>query len=318
MTASKARELRRALSLVKGSWRLLGLRALVLLMASIPAALVSFFLAARTASRPYFVSDGPLPAVRLLRLFDGFSLWLPATLISLLIWIICDQLLTAGALKYLEPGESAKQRGPTRVIAKHGPAHLWPFLRLLPLALLANVLGLWAIRAGFVWLAAKGDAAGWTAQTLTFTLTALEGAALLLWFSFVGAWAFWIRVLTVADGRRRVRRSALLVLGVWRRSPLRAGLAFILAPIIVVLATGIVLFFWRQAAPRGAVIALHAAIFAAVLFLRIYLWHWMCRAARSLYGRDEMSPLRDAPDSPLRPLRALLDATKTLLERFKR
>ena len=116
--------------------------------------------------------------------------------------------------------------------------------------------------------------------------------------TLIGALAFWCRLVTVADGRRRVRRTLVVVLGVWRRHPLRGPLLFLGTQLVVGLGTAAPLGLWRQHPPAtvlGAVIWF--AIWLCGIGLSSVVWHWLLRAGLLLYaGREE---LRTMPDQPL-------------------
>lgn len=300
------RVLRDGLRLEPGSGRLILLRLLAHLGASLPLLLTALVTAASAARAPYFTDvAGPLPAAHLARLpgaLGGAALG-AATLLAALLFLLAEQVITAGALVWLDPRRGRDGRGPVAVVAREGLAQLWIFLRIAAFSLLALAAGGYAIRAGFASLEVRGDVAGWSGRTLVLLLPALQLLALALWAAVVGAWALCCRTLSVIDERRRVRRTALIALGVLRRHPGRALGYLVGVALCTALAGGGVLFLWRQQAPSGALLAAWAAAWLAVLGLQAWAWHWRLRAMLLLCARSEpVAALRQTPDDPLRPL----------------
>jgi hypothetical protein len=172
-------------------------------------------------------------------------------------------------------------------------------LRVTLLAAALSGLGMWAIATAFERLALRGDTAGWTGQTLVVVLPLCQAIATLLWMALVGAWAFWCRVLLVADERRRVRSVGLLVLRVFRRAPLRGPSFFAAVTIASFLGSATVLLVWRQLPPRSLPAAIAVmGLWLLTLVAQAWLWHWLLRAARLLYSEPQFNDLRPAPDAP--------------------
>jgi hypothetical protein len=288
----------------RGALRIVAWRWVFALITSLPAALTAFgYLSSDAGRRPYYTSvQGPLPVFHLLRFMESLpDSFLPAALISVMLAVIADQLLTAGALALLDPGRpEGDRRGALAVIAHEGGAHLGAFARITLYGLALFGLGVLVVSRVSGRISLANDRVGATMLTTVVIVPLVMATLLLFWFAIVGAWVLWCRVLTVADGRRRVRRTGLLVLGVWRRRIVRALLLPTLLTLAAALLPGIIPIAWRMAAPatRGAVFGWFAAWLLA-LFAQAFVWQWVIRATRLMYSAPELDPLRESPDAPL-------------------
>ncbi len=298
--------LRAGLAAVPGSWTLIGLRLAVWLLGAVPLLVTALGGARELALRPYFTDvAGKLPAAHLLRLRDTLGAELLIGLgLSLVLVVVAEQVLVGGAMAWLDPARGRQHaRSVVGVIATAGLARLLVFARVVLMAGALLGLGVLLLRAAFAALEIHGDPAGWSGRSLMLTLPLAEGTTLVLWGSLVGAFAFWCRLVTVADGRQRLRRTALVVLAVWRRHPLRtAGFYLGVTLALAGLSAG-VLFLWRQHPPRGAGILFWSGLWLGALVLRSFVWHWLIRAGRLLYAADHLAALRETADAPLHPLR---------------
>jgi hypothetical protein len=156
-----------------------------------------------------------------------------------------------------------------------------------------------------------GESAGWSGWSMELLLPVIKGGATLCWTSLVGAWAFWCRVVLLADGDRAVRRAAGRALRVWRCRPLQSVLFFVVLTWIAAIGGGAHLLWWRQSPPAtaGAALIWHAS-WVALILIQAALWHWLLRAARLLYAELDLPrpTVRKAGGeaAPLRRLRSLV------------
>jgi hypothetical protein len=305
--STSTRPVTAGLNLVPGSLQLILLRWALVALAAVPAMFAAIVgIAATVARQPYFTDvRGPLPIAQLLRLSREVPPGILATLaLAAVLALVGQQVLVAGALHWLEPARgprpSSTEEPVALVVIKSGGRWLWAMLRVVLLAAALSTVGLIAIDCLFERLVDHGTGQGWTGRTLWLRLPLLEVAASLVWAAIVGAWAFWCRVLMVADGRRRVRSAGVLVLRVWWRRPLAAPLFFVVLTLAMLLGSAAVLALWRQHPPTAlpGVIPL-AVTWLLVLLVQAMAWHWLLRAARLLYADASLEDLRSRPDAPL-------------------
>jgi hypothetical protein len=313
--------IRSGLDLVPGGLALVAMRLLLLLLASLPAVVMLLAgLAGGPARQPYFTEvSGRLPLFHLLRLGSDLSGVLVGGLVlAVVLALLGEQVLVAGALSWLGrgPGEGAA-KSPWRAVPARGIGLLWLMLKVVLLAVVCFGVGTALINRLFDALDHHGELAGWTGYTMMIFLPALRVICVVVWLAIVGAWAFWCRVLLVADGRRTVRSTWLLVLRVWRRHPLRAPLFYVVVTLASQLGAGVVLATWRQGPPGSASgVAPWLVSWLLVLALQGYLWYWLLHAARLLYALPDLDPVRERPDGPIGLRRALAWA-KRMIRRDK-
>jgi len=300
------RPLARGLDLVPGSRTLIALRAALVLLASVPTLVVVLAtLAGGPARQPHFTDvDGRLPLFHLLRLLGELGPSLVGLLaLAALIGLLGEQLLVAGGLDWLAPGrerDTSRRTGPLRAILGQGLLWLWPMLKVLLLAALLAGLGIkllgWSAEA----LEDHAEVAGWSGYTTSVALPALRGLIGLLWLALVGAWAFWCRVLMIADGRRTARSALLLAGRLCLRRTLRGPLFYMALTLLMQAGAGLVLVLWRQSPPVSVGGALLWALsWLLIVVLQAFLWHWLLHAARLLYADPALDDLRRREDGPL-------------------
>jgi hypothetical protein len=306
--AISTRPITRGAKLVSGSLPLILMRALLLVMTGLPMLAVSWStLAGGAARRPYFTDvQGRLPAIHFLRFIDEMPSLGGPIAAALLIGLLGEQVLLAGALAWLDP--KSARRGPTfGPTLRVGFSWLGPMLRVTACAAVLSSLGVWGIDKLIDRIVLHGDVAGWSGRTLVLVMPLVQAIATLLWVSLVGAWAFWCRVVLVAGDRRRVRTTALLALKVFARAPARGPLFFMLVTIGCFLGSAAVLIVWRQLPPRTIEgVAFLAVVWLVALLAQAWLWHWLLRAARLLYA-----------DARFAEIRAHLDPSKSLWSRLR-
>lgn len=304
--ALTGRPLIRGLDLVPGSRTLVALRAALVLLAALPTLAVAWVnLAGGPARQPYFTDvQGRLPLFHLLRLLDELGPTLaPLLALAALVALLGEQLLVAGGLDWLAPGrqrDTSRRTAPLRAILAIGLSWLWPMIKVLLLALLLAGLGLKLLGWGAERLGDHAEVAGWSGYATQAVLPALRVLLSLLWLALVGAWAFWCRVLMVADGRRTARGALLLAGRLCLRRPLRAPLFHVGLTLLMQTVGALVLALWRQSPPASVSGALLWALsWLLVVVLQAFLWHWLLHAARLLYADGSFDDLRARPDGPL-------------------
>jgi hypothetical protein len=300
-----------ALRPAPGLIRVLGLRLGIVLLASLPALIAGLSgVASGVARRPYYTDvEGKLPLVHLLRLFrdlpGGFA---PAAAVGVVLVVLADQLLLGGVMALFDPARPAGEK--VRVFAtvlRDGLTHLWAFLRAIGLSLILWAIGIGLIRFIFKRLDVMAYQSGWSGATSVLRLPLLSTFLMLVWIASAGAWAFWCRLITAADGRQRVRRTAVLVFRVFWRHPLRSWGIFTALTLASTLVSGAVLVAWRDAEPRsvGGVVG-WLSLWLATLAAQSFVWLWLVRAGRLLYASESLADIRSKPDDPFRLFSKLL------------
>lgn len=308
--SGSARPLLDGLRPAPGSLRLIALRVAVVLLSSAPALIAGIAgVSGGAARRPYYTDvEGRLPLIHLFRFFkelpDGFA---PALAVAVVLAILGDQIVTGGALAIADPGRPAGERVKVlATVSREGLSHLWAFLRVVGLGLVIVIVGIALIRLPFKKLGVTGYRSGWSGQTMAMTLPLLSMITTALWLATAGAWVFWCRLITAADGRRRVRRTAILALRVLWRYPLRSWGFFAVTTLATVTLSGALLVAWRQAEPGTGGGALGWFLgWLLTLLVQAAVWLWLVRAGRLLYADASLADLRSQPDDPFRLLSKL-------------
>lgn len=297
-----------ALRPVRGSIRLMALRWLLFVAAALPALAVSLGgIRAEVANRSYFAAaPDPLPLIPLARLLERLpaSIWGALLAVAVVVWA-GNQLLTAGAVTLFGTAGGGRPRV-WRTVFEAGTRSLWAYLRIALTALVLAALGARLIGAIGGRLLDHGQQELWTMQA-RLLVHAGRGAAILCWLTLVGVFAWWCRVIVVADERRRVRRVWTVVLRLWRRRPLGALALHFLLALGGLLAGAGALFAWRQS---GAGVTGWALAWLAVLAGLSFLWHWRLRAGRLMWSSPDLIDLRAVPDVPWRLPARLLGALR--------
>ncbi len=290
-----------ALRPVRGSWTLVLARFTLIVAATAPAWAKGWSLiAAGPARQPYFTDvSGPLPLPHILQMFRIVGDKVPMVALGCAaLAVLLSALLTAGALAVLAPDRPA--RGWRSMVShawSEGWEHLPAFLRILVLEVITLGLGMWLIGKAFDRLDITGQKGLWTAYTREVLLPLIKLLCSGAFMATVGAWGLHTRLLTVADERRRVRRTALLTLRLWRRRPWAGPGLFVVTTLAGVLLSGWVLVTWRQAPPGSQAAAwMRMVTWWGVLLLLSWLWHFLLRAGRILADRPDVTLIRTTPD----------------------
>jgi hypothetical protein len=302
-----ARFLLSALQPAPGLFRWIALRLGVVILSSVPALVTSLAsVSDGIARRPYYTEvDGRLPFIHLIRLFRELpGSFLPAAAIGVVLAIVADQLLTGGALAMFDPARPAGEKVKVgAAVLRDGLTHLWAFLRTIGLSLVLMGVGIGLLSFGLKKLEVMAYRSAWSGQMAVLRLPLLFTLLVLVWLASVGAWTFWCRLLTVADGRVRVRRTGLLVFLIFVRHPLRSWGLFTGLTLLTTLGSGAALLAWRRAEPRtaGGVLG-WALLWLFTLFVQSLGWVWLVRAGRLLYASEGLADVRSRPDDSFRLL----------------
>lgn len=267
---------------VWGSLRLIALRVVVQVLVALPTLAAMDF--GSMASRPWFAeAKRGLPWVLpwLQTGLDGLTPWVGlAVLLSLLL----DQVVTAGAIRWLDPdAEHGRFQLVGPAVIGEGTRWLWPQLRVVALAAVV----------GAAWIGA-GSAAVFAVTELPFEPLRLGGlAAVAVGLLVIGAFSHMAQVVTVGDERRVVRRALWLSAKLAWRHPFAGPLLTVLASAAVVPLPALALAGWRLAGP-GAEWPTWALTWLAALGVQAFVWHGLIRVVWALFAHQ--TDLRSTPD----------------------
>jgi hypothetical protein len=291
------------LSLAPGSVKLMVLRWLLFVVAALPGLAIGIgTIGKNLANRPYFAeAPDPLPMLPLMRMLGRLpgSVWATLVLAVVVAWL-GNLLLTAGAVALFGTATDDRPRV-WGTVFKAGTHSLWAYLRIALIALFLAAVGARVIGLIAGHLLEHGQEALWTMRA-RFLVQAGRGLATLCWLTLVGIFAWWCRVIVVADQRRRVRRLWTVVPRLWLRRPVGALALHFLLALGGLLASSSVIFAWRQSSAGALGWTL---LWLAVLAGLSWLWHWRLRAGRLLWSSPDLIDLRAVPDLPWRLPRRL-------------
>jgi hypothetical protein len=132
-----------------------------------------------------------------------------------------------------------------------------------------------ALKFLFLALSVRAEVEDWSVQASLIDLHVWRAIIMFVAMTLIGIFAFWVRVITVVEDRRDLRRLPLAVLRIFWRRPGSALLFQFAAVVLVLSLQAAALLFWRQS-PGG----LHwAALWAAALFLAAWIWQLRIRVA---------------------------------------
>jgi len=289
----------------RGSIRLILLRFVTAIVTGLPATLTAYNgVKDAVAQKPYYTEiTGRMPTIHLVRFFQELpSTIVPIAFVSIVLGLIADQMLTAGAITVFDPNK--KSEGSTSVLStvgREGLTHLYPFLRIFVVGALLCVLGAAGVQKIVHSVSLAREIQGHSIEERLVSLPLLGFVVTSLWFSLVGAFVLWCRLFTVADGRRCVRRTALLVFSAWRRMPLRGPLFATALLFVAALLPGIVPIAWRLSSPAtGGGVGRWVVVWFFVMLLQAWAWHVLVRAGRFLLEAPALAELRARPDDGFR------------------
>ena len=259
---------------VRGTWRVIFARWALYVFAMLPGLMVlSGELNDAIGRRPYFQDlELPLSILDLRLLFA--NLFGSGTAILLLgvifIWLL--QLVWLGGATHLF---SLPANQPAKKVFQPGWQYLGRFVRIAVFALLVAAAAYMGIKSLFSMLAARSELQDWSLESSLIDLNIWRVCLILVVMTLIGTFAFWIRIITVAQERRDLRRLPLAVLGIFRRRPVAAFLFQFVAILLVLALQGIALYCWRQSS--GGL--LWPMLWAVALLFASWVWQLRIRAA---------------------------------------
>ena len=241
---------------------------------------------------------GPLSLTATLDLLQNLPpSFLGLVAVATLTFMFVDQVLTAGALIVLDPQRPIPSRTRVlRILWDEASSHFWPFIRVLLLGLVVVALGNVAIIRVFDALGERAAVGGSNAIVRFVYLLGGQALVTAIWVAFVGGLTFWCRVLTVADQRTRVRRTAVLALRVLKRRPLRGPLLFA----GVTLAVQVVGLLVLLAISPPSTPPIRWSAILLFLVLQVFMWQGLIRQARDLCLDSGIQEIREVADEPYR------------------
>jgi len=270
-----------------GTWRVVLSRWALYVVAMLPGlAAMSSHLKQTVGLRPWFHDvEMPLDMLGFKFVAAELSGGMPLLMLgAFLVWVL-QLVWLAGAVQIF----NASRFDVTRKVFASGWPYLGRFVRIAVVAILAIIAFFLALKFLFGSLATRAELEDWTVQESLFDLNLWRAVTMFTAFTLVGTFAFWARVITVADSRRKLRRLPLLLLRLFVRRPISA-LIFQFATIAVVLfAQAVALWSWRQAGGGLAWLLL----WALLLLIASWIWQLRIRAALAIWQRED---LRDAKD----------------------
>ena len=270
-----------------GTWRVVLSRWALYVVAMLPGLLaMTRHLEQTVGLRPWFQDvEMPLDILSLkfvvAELSGGISLLM---LGAFFVWVL-QLVWLAGAAQILD---ASKNYLPRKVFA-NGWSYLGRFVRIAIFSILAIIAFHLALKFVFGSLAARAELEDWTVQKSFFDLNLWRAALTFTALTLVGTFAFWARVITVADSRRKLRRLPLLLLRLFVRRPVSALIFQFAAIAIVLVVQAVALWSWRQS---GGGLAWLLS-WAVLLFVASWIWQLRIRAALIIWQREDLRTVRD-------------------------
>jgi hypothetical protein len=203
---------------------------------------------------------------------------------AFLVWVL-QLVWLAGAVQIFN---SSRFDVPRKVFANGWP-YLGRFVRIAVVAILAIIAFHLALKFFFNSLATRAELEDWTVKQSLFDLNLWRAVMTFTALTLVGTFAFWARVITVSDSRRRLRRLPLLLLRLFVRRPVSA-LIFQSATIAIVLfVQAVALWSWRQSGGGLAWLVL----WAMLLLIASWIWQLRVRAALAIWQHEDLRETRD-------------------------
>lgn len=273
-------------------WRVVLARWVLYVAAMLPGMLaMSAQLEDSIGTRPWF--DGvtlPLDMLNLRLVMGELSGTGTMLLVAgvLFIWIM-QLSWQAGAMTLLDP--SAKTE--SRKVFANGRPFIGRFIRIAIFALVGLVVVHLVVKHFHNTLSVRAELEGWSVRQSYVSLQLWRVGALFIGLNIVGTFAFWARVITVADGRRYLRRVPRMLFRLFWRRPLAALLLQVVAISVVLIVQAAALWFWRQSSGS----AWYLLLWAALLLLASYVWQIRIQSALSVWNSDRARDLRLVEDS---------------------
>jgi hypothetical protein len=259
---------------IRGTWRVVLSRWGLYVFAMVPGLFVlTSELNESVGLRPYF-QDLKLPLdVVDLRLFAA-ELFGGGTAILIfgvvVIWVLQLVWLGGATLLFNSADGQAKQK-----LFRPGWQFLGRFVRIAIFALIVVAAAHMGIKSIFGMLSAKSEIEDWALQTSMIDLNVWRVRILFVALTLIGTFAFWVRIIAVAEDRRDLRRLPMVVIRLFLRRPVAALLFQFTAIALVLSLQAIALLCWRQSS--GGL--LWPLLWAVTLFFTSWVWQVRIRAA---------------------------------------
>ncbi len=201
-----------------------------------------------------------------------------------IVWVL-QLVWLAGAVQIL----NASIFDVPRKIFANGWPYLGRFVRIAVFSIVAIIAILLALKFLFGSLATRAELEDWTVQQSLFDLNLWRAVMTFTALTLVGTFAFWARVITVADSRRRLRRLPVLLLRLFARHPVSALIFQFVTIAVVLFVQAVALWSWRQSTGGLAWLVL----WAMLLLAASWIWQLRIRAALAIWQHENLREARD-------------------------
>ena len=272
---------------VAGTWRVILSRWALYVVAMLPGLLaMKRHLEQTVGLRPWFQDvEMPLDMLSLkfvaAELSGGMSLLM---LGAFIVWVL-QLVWLAGAAQILD---TSKNYLPRKIFA-NGWSYLGRFVRIAVFSILAIIAFHLALKFLFGSLATRAELEDWSVEKSFFDLNLWRAVITFTALTLIGTFAFWARVITVADSRRKLRRLPLLLLRLFARRPVSALIFQFAAITVVLFVQAVALWSWRQSGGGLAWLVL----WAMLLLVASWIWQLRIRAALIIWQREDLRVVRD-------------------------
>lgn len=270
-----------------GTWRVVFSRWALYVVALLPGlAAMSSHLKQTVGLRPWFQDvEMPLDMLSFKFVAAELSGGMPLLMLgALFVWVL-QLVWLAGAVEIFN---ASRFDVPRKVFANGWP-YLGRFVRIAVFAILAIIAFQFALKFLFGSLATRAELEDWTVQKSLFDLNLWRAVMTFTALTLVGTFAFWARVITVADSRRKLRRLPLLLLRLFVRRPVSALIFQFAAIAVVLFVQAVALWSWRQSGGGLAWLVL----WAMLLLIASWIWQLRIRAALAIWQREDLRVVRD-------------------------
>ena len=270
-----------------GTWRVVFSRWALYVVALLPGlAAMSSHLKQTVGLRPWFQDvEMPLDMLSIKFVAAELSGGMPLLMLgALFVWVL-QLVWLAGAVEIFN---ASRFDVPRKVFANGWP-YLGRFVRIAVFAILAIIAFQFALKFLFGSLATRAELEDWTVQKSLFDLNLWRAVMTFTALTLVGTFAFWARVITVADSRRKLRRLPLLLLRLFVRRPVSALIFQFAAIAVVLFVQAVALWSWRQSGGGLAWLVL----WAMLLLIASWIWQLRIRAALAIWQREDLRVVRD-------------------------
>ena len=200
------------------------------------------------------------------------------------VWVL-QLVWLAGAAQILDTSKNYLPR----TIFANGWSYLGRFVRIAVFSILAIIAFHLALKFVFGSLAARAELEDWSVQKSFFDLNLWRAMLTFTALTLVGTFAFWARVITVADSRRKLRRLPVLLFRLFVRRPVSALIFQFAAITVVLFVQAVALWSWRQSGGGLAWLVL----WAVLLLVASWIWQLRIRAALIIWQREDLRLVRD-------------------------